>query len=122
MNTAPRSSRIGLRVAALATPLVVALAAAPAAMAVPENFSDPEPVSWLEALVVIVAIPVGLALLITLLALAPSMIKGQREQSAADERALAAPQRDADPALEGSRTTSVESGRTTTGSTPSLEK
>lgn len=53
------------------------LTATPAAAAVPEGWSDPEQVSALEFLGIVVAAPVGLALLIALLVYLPSMVRGE---------------------------------------------
>lgn len=85
---ATRSARPFLRAGALAIVLAATLTAVPAGADVPENWSDPAPVSLLEALLVIVAIPVALALVITLLALAPSMVKQQRRSDAEAEAEL----------------------------------
>lgn len=87
-NAARSAARPFLRAGALAIVLTTVVAAVPAGADVPENFSDPAPVSLLEALVVIVAIPVGLALIITLLVLGPSMVRQQRRADADAEAAL----------------------------------
>lgn len=106
--TTPRSVvRPFARAAVLLTAVVVvALTAVPAQADVPENFSDPAPVSILEVLVVIVGIPLALVLVISLLALAPSMVKEKREQDAAEERAITGG--DAAPELESAGPPSLE--------------
>lgn len=68
------------RLLPLTLPLAVVLAvgsAGPAAAAVPEGWSDPEPVSALQFLGVLVVAPVGLALVIALLTYLPSLIRGE---------------------------------------------
>lgn len=48
----------------------------PALADVPVGWSHPDPMSWGHLLVVILAIPVGLALVISLLVMLPGMVKG----------------------------------------------
>ncbi|HET6626739.1 MAG TPA: hypothetical protein VFG63_10135 [Nocardioidaceae bacterium] len=73
---APVVRRIARAVAL--TPAVLALAAAPAFADTPEKWADPEPVSTLHVLVVLLFIPLGLFLLISLLVFVPSMARGER--------------------------------------------
>lgn len=67
------------RAAVTAGSLVAAtvVLAGPATADVPEGWSDPDPMSWGHLLVLILAIPVGLALVITVLAALPSLVKGE---------------------------------------------
>jgi hypothetical protein len=60
------------------TPAVLALLAAPAFADTPEEWADADPVSTLHVLLVLVIIPAGLFLLISLLVLVPSMARGDR--------------------------------------------
>jgi hypothetical protein len=52
--------------------------AAPASAKVPEGWSNPERVAPWEYLLVLVAIPVGLALLIALFVYVPALVRGER--------------------------------------------
>lgn len=82
LRDAPARPRRVPRAAALPVPallvigLVVGLGG-PAAAAVPQGWSDPEPVSALSFLLVVVVAPVVLALVIALLTYLPSMLRGQ---------------------------------------------
>jgi hypothetical protein len=61
------------------TPAVLApLVAAPAFAAPPEAWPDAEATSALDYLLILLVIPLGLALVITVLALVPSMIRGEK--------------------------------------------
>lgn len=51
-------------------------AAAPAAAAPPSTWSDPEPVGALAYLMLLLVIPAGLAVLITVLVYVPAMVRG----------------------------------------------
>ena len=51
--------------------------AGPALADVPEGWSDPDKMSWGHLLLLILAIPAGLAIVISLLAALPSLLKGQ---------------------------------------------
>lgn len=55
--------------------LAVAL---PASADVPQGWSDPDPVSWLTILWLLIGIPVGLFVLITLAVYAPAVARGER--------------------------------------------
>lgn len=80
-------SRSFVRRAALvvSTSAVVGIAsmAGPASADVPEGFSNPPAVSALNAVLLLVGVPVALFLLITLLVYLPSMVRGDRRRSAA---------------------------------------
>lgn len=67
--------RAGVLLVALAAPL---LAAGPAAAEVPEGWSEPEPVSTLEALLILGGIPLGLSVLILLAVYLPALARGER--------------------------------------------
>lgn len=73
---APAVRRL-VRAVALAPVILVSLAA-PALAAPPEVWPDPDPVSALNVLVVLVLIPLGLAAVISLLVLVPSMARGEK--------------------------------------------
>jgi hypothetical protein len=80
----------------------MAAASAPAYADVPEGWSDPEPVSLVAMLIVILVIPTLMFVVISLLAFAPQAAKRRREGSAesAPTEVGAGPQ---PPALETSR-------------------
>lgn len=67
--------RAGLVLAAAALPLALA---GPAAADVPEGWSDPPEVSLVQLLLVVAAIPLALALVISLAVYAPAMRRGER--------------------------------------------
>lgn len=77
-DPSPRSSRRLLRALALTPALLLPLVAAPALAAPPEAWPDADPVGALDFLLVLLLIPLGLALLIALLAYLPSMAKGEK--------------------------------------------
>ncbi len=54
------------------------LAAGPAVADVPEGWSDPEPVSLVQVLLVVAAVPLALAFLIVLAVYLPAMVRGER--------------------------------------------
>lgn len=62
----------------LVTGGLLALAAAPAGANVPEGWSEPDKVDAVEATLLLVGIPLGLFLIITLLVLVPSLVRGER--------------------------------------------
>lgn len=68
----------------LAAALLPLIAAGPAGAEVPEGWSDPEPVSLLSVLVVIVAIPLGVGLLITLGVYGPALARGEHVAPGSD--------------------------------------
>jgi hypothetical protein len=68
----------------LAAALLPLIAAGPAGAEVPEGWSDPEPVSLLSVLVVIVAIPLGIGLLITLGVYGPALARGEHVAPGSD--------------------------------------
>ncbi len=72
---AARAARLSF---ALTLPLALLLGSAgPGSAAVPQGWSDPEPVSAMDFLGVVVAAPLALALVIALLTYLPSMVRGQ---------------------------------------------
>lgn len=81
MKTHPSTpQRRAARVAALAAPLALTvLAAGPALAAPPEGWSDPEPVSALEALLVWVLIPAAVAGIIVVLAALPRLVGSAKD-------------------------------------------
>lgn len=62
----------------LAATAVTVLSASPAGAEVPEGWSDPEEVGILSLLLVVGAIPVGLAVLIALAVYLPALARGER--------------------------------------------
>ncbi len=68
----------------LAAALLPLIAAGPAGAEIPEGWSDPDPVSLVSLLVVIVAIPLGIALLITLGVYGPALARGEHVAPGAD--------------------------------------
>lgn len=71
-----RVVRRSVRALVLAPAVALPLVAAPALAAPPETWPQPEPVGALEYLMVLLLIPLGLALLITLLVYVPSLARG----------------------------------------------
>lgn len=72
-----RVVRRSVRALVLAPAVVLAFVAAPAHAAPPETWPEPEAVGALEYLMVLLLIPLGLALLITLLVYVPSLARGR---------------------------------------------
>jgi hypothetical protein len=70
--------RRALRILALAPAAVLVTVAGPALAAPPEQWPAPPPVTPLDWLLVLVIIPLGLAAVITLLTVLPSMVKGEK--------------------------------------------
>lgn len=62
----------------LAAAATVLATAGPASAEVPEGWSDPDAVSALQAILVLVGIPLLLFLVITLLVYLPAMVRGER--------------------------------------------
>jgi uncharacterized RDD family membrane protein YckC len=73
-----RVARRSLRALALTPAVLLPLVSAPALAAPPSTWPDPEPVGALEYLLVLLVIPLGLALLITVLTYVPVMVKGEK--------------------------------------------
>lgn len=71
--------RSAARITAAAASLTVLLAAAPA-FATPATWEEAEPMSALTALLIFVGGPLALFVVISVLALAPSLIRGDRRQ------------------------------------------
>lgn len=67
-----------MRAAALGTSLALALAAAPAFAVEPRSWHQEPPVSGFDFLLVLLLIPLGLALLIALLVVLPSLVQGEK--------------------------------------------
>lgn len=68
----------------LIVPVVVAgsvLLAAPALADVPEGWSDPDPVSAMDFLIVLIALPLGAVALVALLFYAPILARGEKLSS-----------------------------------------
>lgn len=75
-----RAVRTGVVVAAATTTVV----ATPAVAATPNSWNDPAPMSTLQALLIFAGIPLALIFLITLLVMAPSLVRGDRQQRGVD--------------------------------------
>jgi hypothetical protein len=73
-----RVARRFLRALALTPAVLLPLVSAPALAVPPSTWPDPEPVGALEYLLVLLVIPLGLALLITVLTYVPAMVKGEK--------------------------------------------
>ena len=73
-----RVVRRSLRALALIPAVALSLVSAPALAAPPESWPDTEAVGALDFLLVLLVIPVGLALLIALLAYVPAMARGEK--------------------------------------------
>ena len=71
-----RVVRRSLRALALSPVVLLPLAAGPALAAPPEAWPDTEPVSVVSYLLVLLVIPLGLFLLIAVLASVPKMVRG----------------------------------------------
>jgi hypothetical protein len=77
--------RVVVLAVAVATPVLIA---APARADVPENWSDPEPVDRLHALLVLGGIPLLLFVVISAAVYVPSLIRGERLTSGGGSHAL----------------------------------
>ncbi len=84
MTTSQIRTLTRLTAVLLAAALLPLIAAGPAAAEIPEGWSDPEPVSLLSVLVVIVAIPLGIVLLITLGVYGPALARGEHVAPGSD--------------------------------------
>jgi hypothetical protein len=78
--TTPATFRRMLRGSALAPPLASVLLSPPALAATPSTWGKPAPMSVLEALLIFAGIPLAIILGVTLLVLAPSLVRGDRQQ------------------------------------------
>jgi hypothetical protein len=78
--TTPATIRRTLRGSALALPVASVLLTPPALAATPTTWGDPPPMSVLHALLMFVGIPLAIILGVTLLVLAPSLVRGDRQQ------------------------------------------
>ncbi|MGH3432103.1 MAG: hypothetical protein ACRDQB_04625 [Thermocrispum sp.] len=72
--------RRAARVTAAAAPLTVLLAAAPALADTPSAWEEAEPMSVLTALLIFVGAPLALFVVISLLVVGPSMVRGDRNR------------------------------------------
>lgn len=79
VSTRPTFRR-ALRAGALAVPVAALLSASPASASPPESWGTPAPMSALTALLVFGGIPLLIIGVITLLVLAPSITRGDRQQ------------------------------------------
>jgi hypothetical protein len=77
--------RRALRLGAVAAPALVVLVATPAMADVPEGWSNPDPVSAMEALMIWVILPVAVAMLISLLYFLPSFARTARRTPSVTE-------------------------------------
>jgi len=73
------------RTFAVGAVLAASVLAAPAGAEVPENWSNPEPVSLLHALLVLGGIPLGLFVLIAVLVSVPGWVSGATTGSTSTE-------------------------------------
>lgn len=73
-----RAVRRSLRALALAPAVLLSSVAAPALAAPPETWPDAEPVGAVDFLLVLLVIPLGIALVIALLATLPAMARSGR--------------------------------------------
>ena len=71
-------ARHAVRVFAMVVVGTLVLAASPALADVPSGWPEPEPVPLLRALLVYLVAPLGLLLLIALLTVTPSLVRGER--------------------------------------------
>jgi hypothetical protein len=72
--------RRATRITAVVAPLTVLLAAAPVIADTPSTWEEPEPMSTLTALLIFVGIPLLACAVISLLVIAPSLVRGDRQQ------------------------------------------
>jgi hypothetical protein len=79
VSTASTTRRVA-RVTVAAVPPGALLLAQPASAATPTSWGDPAPMSTLEALLIYGGIPLGLMAVITMLVMAPSIVRGDRQQ------------------------------------------
>ena len=78
--TTPATFRRALRGSALALPVASVLLSPPALAATPVTWGEPPPMSLLQALLIFAGIPLAIMLGVTLLVLAPSLVRGDRQQ------------------------------------------
>lgn len=69
-----------LRVGAVAGPVAWVVLTPPAQAAPPTSWSDPRSMSVLEALLLFAGLPLAIIFGVTLLVLAPSLVRGDRQQ------------------------------------------
>ncbi|WP_203336001.1 hypothetical protein [Nocardioides limicola] len=95
-TTPRRPSRAAALLAGLSLPF---LAAGAAQASIPAGWSDPDPVSTITVLWMLVGIPIGIIVLITLLVYLPALAKGERllpGQPAADDEWFGGPRKGTD--------------------------
>jgi hypothetical protein len=73
--TSPLIRRTTLLLAAAAVPVLVA---SPAGAEVPEGWSNPDEVGFLQLLVIVAGIPLGIAVLIALAVYLPALARGEK--------------------------------------------
>jgi hypothetical protein len=78
--TTTEALRRATRITAVVAPLTVLLTAAPVIADTPSTWEEPEPMSTLTALLIFVGVPLLAFAVISLLVLAPSLIRGDRQQ------------------------------------------
>ena len=109
----PTLARRAVRAAALVAVGTLVLVASPALADVPTGWPEPEPVPLLHALLVYLFAPLGLMVLIALLTITPSLVRGERPSvGTPDDQWFGGP-RDGTRQLESG--TSTEPGTTKTG-------
>jgi hypothetical protein len=94
----PARPRRALRIATPVLALAAALTALPAAANVPEGWSEPDAVSGVQFLLVLILLPVGLVLVVGLVYLAPGFARGEGftgRDAHADDQWFGGPDRDA---------------------------
>jgi hypothetical protein len=78
--TTPDTLRRALRLGAVAVPAASVLLATPAVAAPPTTWPSAEPVPLLQALLIFAGIPLAISAVIALLVMAPSLVRGDRQQ------------------------------------------
>ncbi len=78
MTNFRRILRLIVTAAVLGLVAGVTLLATPASADVPDGWSDPKPVNNFHALLVVLLIPLGIALVLTFLVYVPAFMKGER--------------------------------------------
>lgn len=101
-----RATVVPVAAVALTSPLV----AGPAQAKVPEGWSDPAPVDTLEALLLLVAAPLGLFVLITIAVLVPSLARGERLGRPEESQWLGGPGKDPKELAASGSSGSADSG------------
>ena len=114
-------SRTTIRVLAVLGPVLAVVAAATPAMAeTPATWPEPDPMSTLDALLIFGGIPVGLAVTITLLVMAPSVAKGPRYRPGLSW--WATPEWFGESAIEGERRPALAAGTGAAGGATAMSE